>query len=204
MKNNYDDIILKYLSDLLDEKERYDFESELGKNSGLKERFEAVSKNLEDVKQLSVRDSDTGYFAGLVPKVRERMDAGPRRIITGNVQKALGMGLTVFLVMFLILQNGKGTSDFNFESFTITLESADNEELNEFVELRYSDLEHYDIISEIDLENYSNAVNEQLAINDEAMDDYAGYSYFGLDGIDDISESEEDEIYSSLIDKKIL
>ena len=204
MKNKYDDIILKYLSDLLDENERSDFESELEKNSELKIRFEAVSKNLQDIKQLTPKDSDTGYFANLVPKVRERMDTRSGKLISGPVKKAFGFGLAVVLVMIFVLQNGEGNYDFNFESFTSTLEGADNEELNEFVELRFSDIELYDLISEIDLENYSDAVNEQLAINKDEFYDYTEYSYFGIDGITDISEFEENEIYSSLIDKKIL
>lgn len=204
MKNNYDDIILKYLSDLLDENERNNFESELEKNSVLKNRFEAVSKNLEDIKQLTPKDSDSGYFAHLLPKVRERMDTRSGKMISGSVQKALGFGLAVVLVMIIVLQNGDESYDFNLESVTSLLESTNSAELNEFIEIRYSDIELYYLISEIDLENYSNAINEQLAINSDEFYDYTEYSYLGLDGISDISESEESEIYSSLIDKKIL
>jgi hypothetical protein len=102
MKNNYDDIILKYLSDILDDKERSDFESELGKNSVLKDRFEVVSKNLEDLKQLTPVDSDTSYFSNLLPKVRKRMDAEPKRLISGNIQKALGLGVAMVLVMIIV------------------------------------------------------------------------------------------------------
>lgn len=204
MKNNYDEIILKYLSDLLDENERSNFESELEKNSVLKNRFEAVSKNLEDIKQLTPKDSDSGYFANLLPKVRERMDTRSGKMISGSVQKALGFGLAVVLIMIIVLQNGDESYDFNLESVTSLLESTNSAELNEFIEIRYSDIELYFLISEIDLENYSNAINEQLAINSDEFYDYTEYSYLGLDGISDISESEESEIYSSLIDKKIL
>lgn len=205
MKNKYDDYIFRYLSDLLNENERNEFESELKVDSNLQNRFEAIRSNLKNIKQLIPADSDSVYFSNLVPKIRERMDSGrSRKIFSGTVKKAFGFGLAAVLVMIVVLQNGEDTIEPVIESVTSLFESANGEELNEFIELRYSDLADYDLISKIDLAIYSSAINEQIVVNDEDMYDHAGYSYLGLDGINDINESDEDEIYASLIDKKIL
>jgi hypothetical protein len=201
MKNKYDDIILKYLAELLDKNERTRFEADLERDPDLKSRFEAVVRNFEEIKRLKPNNSDTGYFANVIPKVRERIDSGTYKFRFGTVQKVLASGLALIIILLVFLQYGEETNDYDL--FSSTLAAADSVELNEFVELRFSDIELYDLVSEIDLETYAKAINEQLD-NSEQLYGYSEYAYFGLGGLGEISESEEAEIYSSLIDKKIL
>jgi hypothetical protein len=204
MKDNYDDIILKYLSDLLDDDEKNRFEKELKINKELKNRFELVCQKMDGIKNLNQIDSDPGYLIGLVPKIHERIDSRSGTYSPSLIQKAIGVGLAVLLVLVLLLPTGDNNVDFNFESVSTEIAKTGNEELNQFVELRYSDMVLYDITSEIDLNNYSDAINTELTYNGDYIYDYDEYANFGLNGISGLSENEVSEIYSSLIDKKIL
>jgi hypothetical protein len=204
MKNKYDDIILKYLSGLLDEDEMKSFDAEIEKNTDLKNHFEEFRSKMAEIKDLNPDESNHDYFINLIPKVHEKLDARSGKRISFSLPKTIGYALAVVLIIFVLVQNGGDYEIFDSESVFSTLEKTDNEELNEFVELRYSDTQLYDIIDDIDLDNYSEAINQQMNQNTEVLYNYAEYSYYGLEGISDISETEENEIYKSLIDKKIL
>lgn len=204
MKNNYDDIILKYLSDLLGEKEKVEFEEELKKNPELNKRFEHFQNTLGEIKDLVSEDSGSVYFSNLVPKVRDKIESDKNVVVPAYAKKAIAFGLALVLLFIVVFINTEGDIDLNFESLTVTIDSTDSDELNDFVDLRYSDIEVYDLISGIELENYSEAINEQLSENLDDLYDYSDYAYLGINGINGISDSEEDEIFESLIDKKIL
>ena len=139
--------------------------------------------------------------------MRKKIESKPTKIWSGTIQKAVGLSTALVLVIFVVLQTSNGTGDFNLdliESITYTLEETDNDEFNDFVDLRYSDTELFDIYSEMELKNYSSNLNMELALNNDELYDFTNYSYLGVDGISGLSESEEFQIYSSLIDKKIL
>ena len=204
MKNKYDDIILKYLSGLLEREETENFEADIKNNADLKKRIEELSLNLADVKELHPKESDNSYFTSLIPRFREKLDARSGKRISFSLPRAIGYALAAALLIFVLLQNGGDYENFDSESVLSTIEKTGNDELNEFVELRYSDTQLYDVIDEIDLDNYSDAINEELTEDTEELYSYTEYAYYGLEGIYDISESEEGDIYKSLIDKKIL
>lgn len=204
MKNKYDDMIIKYFSGLLDKEEEKKFEAEIEINTSLKTRYEELSTKIKNFRDLNPKEADTGYFINLIPRVREKLDARSVKRTPLFLKRALGLGLAAALLIFVFVQNGEDTENFDYGSVLSALENTNTEELNEFVELRYSDEQIYDDISEFDLDNYSDAINEQLAVNTEDLYSYSEYAFYGLQGVSEISESEENEIYKSLIDKKIL
>jgi hypothetical protein len=204
MKNNYDDIILKYFSGLLNEKEAENFETEIEINTELKNRYGELRKKFADIRDLNPKEANPGYFINLIPEVREKLDNRSGMGISFSLQKALGFAMALVLLIFVLVQNGEDTVNLDSETVLSTLEKTDNEELNEFVELRYGDDQLYDVMGDIDLDNYSDALNEQLAVNTEDLYNYTEYAFYGLDGISEITENQENDIFSSLIDKKIL
>ncbi len=94
MKNN--DTILKYLSGLLDEKEKSDFEKELTENPELKNEYDRISKNLDDLKITPVIDN--AYFANLEQKVKSKSTGKSK---THSFGFSLGIG-AVFSILFII------------------------------------------------------------------------------------------------------
>ncbi len=94
MKNN--DTILKYLSGLLDEKGKSDFEKELTENPELKNEYDRISKNLDDLK--ITPEIDNAYFANLEQKVKSKSTGKSK---THNLGFSLGLG-AVFSLLFII------------------------------------------------------------------------------------------------------
>lgn len=72
MKTN-DDKILRYLSELMTEDERREFEKEISVPSLLKDEFDSANRLLTDFK-IPEENIDERYFASLLPKVRMKLD----------------------------------------------------------------------------------------------------------------------------------
>ncbi len=90
------DTILKYLSGLLDEKGKSDFEKELTENPELKNEYDRISKNLDDLK--ITPEIDNAYFANLEQKVKSKSTEKSK---THNLGFSLGLG-AVFSLLFII------------------------------------------------------------------------------------------------------
>ena len=71
MKTN-EDKILRYLSELMTEDERAEFEKEISVSSALKEEFDSINQTLADLK-FPEADIDERYFVGLLPNVRSKL-----------------------------------------------------------------------------------------------------------------------------------
>jgi len=72
MKTNKDKI-LKYLSGLMTDDERIKFEEEISASPGVKEELNRIKMALADF-NISEDILDERYFAGLIPKVRRKLD----------------------------------------------------------------------------------------------------------------------------------
>ncbi len=72
MKNN-EEKILRYLSEMMTEKERAEFENQVSVLPELKEEFDAINGKLSEFK-LTDGLLDERYFAALLPKVRLRAE----------------------------------------------------------------------------------------------------------------------------------
>ncbi len=90
------DTILKYLSGLLDEKGKSDFEKELTENPELKNEYDRISKKLDDLK--ITPEIDNAYFANLEQKVKSKSTEKSK---THNLGFSLGLG-AVFSLLFII------------------------------------------------------------------------------------------------------
>ena len=73
MKKN-DERILKYLSELMSENERLNFEQELVNSKELKSDFDSINNQLEGASLTKTVDADERYFANLLPRVHGRIE----------------------------------------------------------------------------------------------------------------------------------
>lgn len=67
------DDILKYLSDMMTEIEKTDFENRLLQSEDLKNAFEKYKNTLSELNSISDIKADSPYFQNLLPRVRSRM-----------------------------------------------------------------------------------------------------------------------------------
>lgn len=98
---NYRERIIKYLSELMDEKEKISFEEELKKSEFLKMEFDRVNDSLRSL-DYSYTDADEKYFVNLLPKVRTRIDTPVKKSFLIRFGYAVPVVAAVFagLIMF--------------------------------------------------------------------------------------------------------
>ncbi|MFA7228300.1 MAG: hypothetical protein WC061_04630 [Melioribacteraceae bacterium] len=73
MKKN-EERILNYLSCLSDSGERIRFEEDLASSEELKKEFEMIHSRIKSIDLAEYPETDERYFAGLIPRVREKLE----------------------------------------------------------------------------------------------------------------------------------
>ncbi len=155
MKNN--DTILKYLSGLLDEKEKSDFEKELTENPELKNEYDRISKNLDDLK--ITPEIDNAYFANLEQKVKNKSTGKSK---THNLGFSLGLGAVFSLLFIIAIFNfvfNKSDNEVGAGKITSTLVLNSDELADKF---SIDDLENIGITAD----DYFSAGFSELSEND--------------------------------------
>ncbi|PKL82334.1 MAG: hypothetical protein CVV24_10610 [Ignavibacteriae bacterium HGW-Ignavibacteriae-3] len=78
MKKN-EERILKYLSDLMSDSERNQFEKELALSEDLKNELNDVNSGINSLRFTEPPEADERYFAGILPRVREKLAKEKKR-----------------------------------------------------------------------------------------------------------------------------
>lgn len=188
MKNN--DTILKYLSGLLDEREKANFEKELVENSDLKKEFERISKELDDLK--ITPEVDNVYFANLEQKVKSKSTGKSK---THNLGFSLGLG-AVFSILFII-------AVYNF-IFDKSGNNVNSDKITSTIVLSSDDLA--DSYSIDDLENLGISTDDYFSAGLSELSDKDIISFLDNTTFDDISESlfsdiSKNDNFSEMIDE---
>lgn len=76
MKRN-DELVLKYLSDLMSKEEKLNFENELKSSAGLSVLVQTYKSKMDSLRYDEV-ELDSTYLANILPRVRERIDKDKR------------------------------------------------------------------------------------------------------------------------------
>ncbi len=205
MKN--DEIILKYLSDLMDEDEKKQFEIRLGKDQNLKNDFESINNKLNTFTDTNVIETDSSYFINLMPKMRNKIERKERnRILT--LAPIISFGVAALLIFFLQLPKimHKDTPD-NYaaiDDLSSILSDLETTYLNDYFEGSYIyDYAYYDDRHTGDI--FDLYLNQQ--INIENGFDLRNGDYIDQEisvELNDFSDEEIGIIYEELLNKKIL
>ena len=171
MENN--DTILKYLSGLLDEKEKSDFEKELTGNPELKNEFERISKSLDELK--TTPEVDNAYFANLEQKVRNKSTG---KLRTHNLGFSFGLG-AVFSILFII-------AVYNF-IFDKSGNNVNSNKITSTIVLSSDDLA--DSYSIDDLESLGITADDYFSAGFSGLSENDIISFLDNTAFDDISES---------------
>lgn len=104
MKKN-DERILKYLSKLMSENERLDFEIKLASSDELKSDLASINNQLEEVSFPKTIEVDERYFANLLPRVRERLEKKKKIILWKSAYYFTPTAAAVVILSFLLFSS---------------------------------------------------------------------------------------------------
>lgn len=205
MKNK--DIILKYLSDIMSDEEKSQFEIRLKKDSSLNEDYQKIIAQLNLLNEQNQIEDDSNYFSTVIPRVRQKVESKSENKIL-KLAPVVSFGIVAVLVFLLQLPkiNQNNFSEFNNVSADITniILDMDSEDFHDFFDNGYIyDYAYYS-------DKHSGTVFD-LMFNEETDYEF-GYELIDSDFINseislelkDISDEEIGIIYEELLNKKIL
>lgn len=108
MKNN-NELILKYLSGLLNEKEIIAFDERLKTDQKFNEEFENTRRTIDGF-QLDQSMANEQYFVNLIPKLRERIDK-QRKFF--NLKKLYVVAPALTIILAIIIFYPRSSNDFH-------------------------------------------------------------------------------------------
>lgn len=203
MKNK--DTILKYLSDLMQDDEKIQFEERLKTDSKLKEEFDRVQASLNELSSTSNLQDDSSYFNNLVPKIHDRMESKKRKrnII---LAPAISVAVTVLIIFFLQFPKSSEQNLFNLnissDDLSTIVTDSDSFDVGDFIGSNFiEDYAYYNSSGADDLSSYldDSFISE---VNPEDIDTY--YDNEQITNYGDFSNDDVDVVYEELINKKIL
>lgn len=197
MKKN-DERILKYLSELMNEKERLNFEKELASSDELSNDLASITNQLEEVSHLQAIEVDERYFANLLPRVRERLQKKKKMVLWKSAYYFTPTAAAVVILSFLLF-NSK--TEFETQYHELANEVVNNFSNQEVSEKYFTELESSP--AEIIIPATSGEVNYQIPpeveVNNESytrlIDNPVSEDYRTLR---DLSENELEIIYEKL------
>ncbi len=177
MKKN-EEKILKYLSEMLTNEERKQFEIELSRSYELKKELDAIQNRFVQFRYLETENADERYFASLLPKVYSRIEQNVNPIKKWKVALAAPSFVAIIVLAILIFRpNG-----YNTMYKDLAQEVIDNI-FDEDVSQLY--------VSEIDITDEGNILTSQL-------------NNYDISPIDDSAKENILTAYDYLIDDDIL
>lgn len=190
------DKILKYISDYMSGDEKVEFERELNESQELRDELQNYKSYLQELKSTPVEDSF--YFNNLLPRVKEKIAGRVRHRIPLLPKLAAGAALVV--VLFLIINPFGKSSRTNFEQILLNSSDAYQDEILSSIEET-----NPGALPEEVLKNTDNLINtnlsSELELNDlNVENEYTKTSYL----LENLNETEANEIYNQLVNKKIL
>lgn len=150
--------ILRYLSQLMDEKEKNEFELEINTNTQLSNEFDLLKAKLNELNVSNV-EFDERYFNALLPKIKNRIEKPAKSKLLPRLAYGLPTLAVVILSGIIFIKSGITTNNGVAEISTEIVNNIDNE----IVSSKY--------ISEFDL--YVNGIYDY--INDKS--DYKEIDY---------------------------
>jgi hypothetical protein len=197
MKKN-DERILKYLSDLMDEGERLDFEKELASSDELKSGLDSVSNQLDEVSYPKAIEADERYFANLLPRVRERLDKKKKLISWKSVYYLTSTAAAVVILSIFLFSS---KTEFKTQYKDLANEVVNNFSDQEVSEKYFAELESNlaDIIMTTSSERLNLKIPSEVEINGESYTRLIGSTVSeDYRTLSDLSDRELEIVYEKL------
>jgi len=118
--------ILRYLSELMGEKEKSEFEKELQTDSVLADELNRLKSQLGNLSVENI-NVDERYFSSLLPKVRSRMEKPAKTKLLPRLAFGLPTLLVMIIVSVVFLKSGLNSNNGNAEIVNEIIENIDDE-----------------------------------------------------------------------------
>jgi len=203
---NNRNIILKYLSDLMEEGEKTQFEEQLKTDTKLKEEFDQFENSLNKLNSLAEIQNDSSYFNNLVPIVRNRIEVKKQK---RKIVWVPAISFAVTLLIFFMLQFPKSTEQNSFklnissQDLMTLVSDADSSVVNELMTSNFID--DYAYLNTTEAGNEFDVYLDDSFVSEVDPEDIG--TYYNVDQVNNYSDLSEDQVntvYEELINKKIL
>ncbi|OGU69363.1 MAG: hypothetical protein A2279_11110 [Stygiobacter sp. RIFOXYA12_FULL_38_9] len=118
--------ILRYLSELMDDREKIEFKKELETNSALADELSQQKTILENLSIENI-EADERYFGSLIPKVRSRIEKPAKAKFITRLAFGLPTLVVVVIVGVVFFKSGFNSNNGNTEIVNQIIENIDDE-----------------------------------------------------------------------------
>lgn len=187
--NRNKDLILKYLSDMMNEKEKAEFENKLKSSDELKKDYENVLSLLNQFTEFEKVKVDERYFTSLLPRVYEKISIKKKF----STIKKLSYVIPVIIIFILILIINPGSSptfEENLQLITKEMVNYYSDNLDEFTAEQIVPVQYE--------ENYDANFLEDLDLPKEYINKYLPAIFEESQIIDKLPDEDLSEIYVKL------
>jgi len=188
MKKN-EDMILKYLSDVMNEKEKAEFENKLKSSNELKQEYESILSLLNQFKEFEKAQVDERYFDSLLPRVNEKIYAKKRFTVIRKLSYVLP-AIIIFILVLIMYPASSPTFDKSLQSITKEMVNYYSNNLDEFtteqiVPVQYEENYDANFIEDLELprvyiNKYAPAIFEESQVIDKLSDEDLSVFYVKL------------------------
>lgn len=199
---NKDEQIRRYLDGELAGVELISFEAEVNNSPELKNLVDSYRNTLNQFKKIENVNVEESYFVNIIPRFRERNERRKQfRFKPVFTYGSISLVIVSVLLIFLFNQN------YNVINGNITINQISREELNSYLNANSQDNSDLQLTNNIPAE-YDSVFNA-IVLNELTVNDNSGRAIVDISDndfnniLDEISNDDAENIYSSLISKKI-
>ncbi len=166
MKNN-NERIAEYLSGLMKEEERINFERELASSEELQKDYDSAIDRLDKISLSDRIQTNELYFSSMIPRVREKIESGRKFNFTRLVYYIAPAAAAV-LILLLYPFNGKNYFDLQYKE--LANQVVENISDKDVSEKYFTDLETApsDLMLAGNTEDLSARIPEELEVKNDS------------------------------------
>lgn len=199
MKTN--DMILKYLSGLLQELEKKEFELQLMQSDQLQKEVNEQLKVLKQLRDLSVLPKESSYFNNLLPKVRQSLGVKKKF----RLYPKLAYVLPVAAVIAFFVLNPFGHKEISNSDIPSILAEIHEDTKTDILEDIFDNETTGSVHSAVASDSSNSEILDKTIVNELFKNDDLKASYIETDDlVSSLSREEVQTVYNSLLNKKIL
>jgi hypothetical protein len=191
-----DEDILKYLSGLLNEEEKTDFENKLAVDSSFKERYNKIKDKVDEFSLVREIDFNETYFNNLLPIVHEKLIKHKKVKLIREYALIIPTVVVVLFVTIISIINRNGEIDLPKSLATEVINNIDDDELADNLIKDYS----FESVLNMSPANGEFEIyipdNVNLSLN--SISQYVDFSKIDYTQVENISGSELEKLYNNL------
>ncbi len=183
------ELILKYLSGLLSDKEKSDFENRLKTDPEFSREYEKITGGLESLKYDSTAETNEKYFINLIPRFHSKKE----RKAKWNYFPQISFALTLFIALYFLIFYGYSNNllNFNFD-FSQLSDTSLSTEINEYFN-NPIDEEFLYLYSIESNEDTLNTIGFDLQESDIESIEFSIYSFPSVDDYEFLNQMDEED-----------